>query len=54
MIGTTRSRVSCFMNKFRKLGLISYNKEIDVHNALLDAALHVRPRIRGDNFLSGA
>ena len=35
MIGTTRSRVSYFMNKFRKLGLISYNGKIEVHNSLL-------------------
>jgi len=35
MIGTTRSRVSHFMNKFRKLGLIDYNGKIEVHNSLL-------------------
>ena len=35
MVGTTRSRVSYFMNKFRKLGLISYNGHIEVHNSLL-------------------
>jgi CRP/FNR family cyclic AMP-dependent transcriptional regulator len=40
MIGTTRSRVSSFMNKFRKLGLISYNGKIEVHNSLLNAVLH--------------
>jgi len=34
MIGTTRSRVSFFMNKFRKLGFIEYNGKIDVHNSL--------------------
>jgi CRP/FNR family cyclic AMP-dependent transcriptional regulator len=39
MIGTTRSRVSHFMNKFRKLGLISYNGKIEVHNSLLNAVL---------------
>jgi CRP/FNR family cyclic AMP-dependent transcriptional regulator len=53
MIGTTRSRVSFFMNKFRKLGLISYDKEIKVHTSLLDAVLHDRPRITGDDFLAG-
>jgi CRP/FNR family transcriptional regulator, cyclic AMP receptor protein len=37
MIGTTRSRVSHFMNKFRKLGLIDYNAHIEVHNSLLSA-----------------
>jgi CRP-like cAMP-binding protein len=48
MIGTTRSRVSFFMNKFRKLGLISYNGKIEVHHSLLNAVLHERPQIRGD------
>jgi CRP-like cAMP-binding protein len=46
MIGTTRSRVSFFMNKFRKLGLISYNGKIEVHNSLLSAVLHDKPEIR--------
>jgi CRP/FNR family cyclic AMP-dependent transcriptional regulator len=40
MIGTTRARVNIFMNKFRKLGLISYNGKIYVHNSLLNAFLH--------------
>jgi CRP/FNR family cyclic AMP-dependent transcriptional regulator len=48
MIGTTRSRVSFFMNKFRKLGFISYNGEIKVHNSLLNAVLHERPQIQRD------
>jgi CRP/FNR family transcriptional regulator, cyclic AMP receptor protein len=48
MIGTTRSRVSFFMNKFRKLGLIDYNSDIHVHNALLNIVLHDNPAIRGD------
>jgi CRP/FNR family cyclic AMP-dependent transcriptional regulator len=39
MIGTTRSRVSFFMNKFRKLGFISYNGSIEVHNSLLTVVL---------------
>jgi CRP-like cAMP-binding protein len=43
MIGTTRSRVSYFMNKFRKLGFISYNGKIHVHNSLLRAVLHDAP-----------
>jgi CRP-like cAMP-binding protein len=47
MIGTTRSRVSFFMNKFRKLGLIDYNGDIRVHNALLNIVLHDNPAIRG-------
>jgi CRP-like cAMP-binding protein len=46
MIGATRSRVSFFMNKFRKLGLIDYNGEIHVHQALLAAVLREKPRIR--------
>ncbi|WP_420738204.1 Crp/Fnr family transcriptional regulator [Bradyrhizobium japonicum] len=46
MIGTTRSRVSHFMNKFRKLGLISYNGRIEVHNSLLSAVLHEKPQLR--------
>jgi len=40
MIGTTRSRVNLFMNKFRKLGFIEYNGEIHVNNALLSVVLH--------------
>ena len=39
MIGTTRSRVSFFMNRFRKLGLISYNGRIQVHKSLLNVVL---------------
>ena len=46
MIGTTRSRVSFFMNKFRKLGLISYNGKIEVHSSLLTAVLHDKPEIQ--------
>jgi CRP/FNR family cyclic AMP-dependent transcriptional regulator len=49
MIGTTRSRVSFFMNKFRKLGLISYNGKIEVHNSLLNAVLHEKPKIERDD-----
>jgi CRP/FNR family cyclic AMP-dependent transcriptional regulator len=48
MIGTTRSRVSYFMNKFRKLGLISYNGKIEVHNSLLDAVLREKPQLQRD------
>jgi CRP/FNR family transcriptional regulator, cyclic AMP receptor protein len=48
MIGTTRSRVSFFMNKFRKLGFISYNGQIEVHNSLLNAVLHDKPQIQRD------
>lgn len=40
MIGTTRSRVSFFMNRFRKLGYISYNGRIQIHKSLLSTVLH--------------
>jgi CRP/FNR family transcriptional regulator, cyclic AMP receptor protein len=40
MVGTTRSRVNFFMNKFRKLGLIEYNGDIVVHDSLLTVVLH--------------
>lgn len=40
MVGTTRSRVSFFMNRFRKLGLIQYNGEIFVHASLVNVILH--------------
>ena len=42
MIGTTRSRVSFFMNRFRKLGFIDYNGRIRVHKSLLNVILHDR------------
>jgi CRP-like cAMP-binding protein len=46
MIGTTRSRVSFFMNRFRKLGFINYNGHIEVHSSLLNVVLHDQPQIR--------
>jgi CRP/FNR family cyclic AMP-dependent transcriptional regulator len=46
MIGTTRSRVSFFMNKFRQLGLIDYNGHIEVHSSLLNVVLHDQPPIK--------
>jgi CRP/FNR family cyclic AMP-dependent transcriptional regulator len=50
MIGTTRSRVSFFMNKFRKLGFIEYNGSIEngieVHSSLLNVVLHEQPQIK--------
>jgi CRP/FNR family transcriptional regulator, cyclic AMP receptor protein len=46
MIGTTRSRVSFFMNKFRKLGLIDYNGSIEIHSSLLNVVLRDQPKIR--------
>lgn len=46
MIGTTRSRVSFFMNKFRRLGFISYNGKLEVHSSLLSVVLHESPNGR--------
>jgi len=46
MIGTTRSRVSHFMNKFRQLGYVDYNGDLEVHSSLLDAVLHEKPQIK--------
>lgn len=40
MVGTTRSRVSFFMNKFRKLGFLEYNGSVHVHSSLLNVVLH--------------
>jgi CRP-like cAMP-binding protein len=44
MIGTTRSRVSFFMNKFRQLGFIDYNGHVKVHSSLLSVVLHEEQR----------
>jgi CRP/FNR family transcriptional regulator, cyclic AMP receptor protein len=49
MIGTTRSRVSSFMNKFRKLGFIDYNGHLEVHSSLLNVVLHEKPQIAADH-----
>ena len=46
MIGTTRSRVSHFMNKFRQLGFIDYNGTMEVHSSLLSVVLHDQPHIK--------
>jgi CRP/FNR family cyclic AMP-dependent transcriptional regulator len=48
MIGTTRSRVSTFMNKFRKLGFIEYNGDLKVHNSLLNMVLFDAPHLRAE------
>jgi CRP/FNR family cyclic AMP-dependent transcriptional regulator len=48
MIGTTRFRVSFFMNRFRKLGFISYNGKLEVHSSLLDAVLREKSQIGGE------
>ncbi len=45
MVGTTRSRVSFFMNKFRKLGYIDYNGHLEVHSSLLNVVLCDWPEI---------
>jgi hypothetical protein len=47
MIGSTRSRVSFFMNRFRKLGFIDYNGRIRVNKSLLNIILH--DKLPGDN-----
>jgi hypothetical protein len=47
MIGTTRSRVSFFMNRFHKLGFIEYNGRIRAHKSLLSVVLH--DQVRGGN-----
>jgi len=44
MIGTTRARVSFFLNKFRRLGFIAYNGHLTVHSSLLSVVLHDDPR----------
>jgi len=55
MIGTTRSRVSFFMNKFRKLGFIEYNGHnghnghLEIHSSLLNVVLHDHPQINRNN-----
>ena len=49
MVGTTRARVSFFMNKFRKLGFIDYNGGIEVHSSLLNMVLHDKPQIKDDD-----
>jgi CRP/FNR family cyclic AMP-dependent transcriptional regulator len=46
MIGTTRSRVSFFMNKFRKLGFIKYNGKLEINNSLLNVVLYEKPEIK--------
>ncbi len=49
MIGTTRARVSFFMNKFRKLGYIDYNGKLEVHNSLLNVVLYDKLEIKMKN-----
>ena len=53
MIGTTRSRVSFFMNKFRKLGYIEYNGKLEIRNSLLNVVLYDKPEIRKNDASHG-
>ena len=53
MIGTTRSRVSHFMNKFRKLGYIDYNGKLEIRNSLLNVVLYDKPEIRTNDESNG-
>jgi CRP/FNR family transcriptional regulator, cyclic AMP receptor protein len=46
MVGTTRSRVSFFMNRFRKLGFIDYNGNLEIHSSLLNVVLYDKPQMR--------
>ena len=50
MIGTTRSRVSFFMNKFRKLGYIEYNGKLEIRSSLLNVVLYDKPEIKRRQF----
>jgi CRP/FNR family cyclic AMP-dependent transcriptional regulator len=54
MIGTTRARVSYFMNKFRKLGFIAYNRTLEVHSSLLNMVLLDNPEINTGDEAIGA
>jgi hypothetical protein len=47
MVGTTRSRVNVFMNRFVKLGFIEYNGGLRIHSSLLNVVLHDQARFRG-------
>jgi len=51
MVGTTRSRINAFMNKFRELGFIEYNGDMKVNYSLMNMLLHETPEIKrnGDN-----
>jgi CRP/FNR family transcriptional regulator, cyclic AMP receptor protein len=46
MIGTTLPRVSFFMNRFRKLGLMDYNDSMEIHGLFLKVVLRIQPQIR--------
>ena len=53
MIGTTRARVSFFMNKFRKLGYIEYNGKLEIRSSLLNVVLYDKPEIRKNDASDG-
>jgi len=54
MVGTTRSRVNHFMNKFRKLGYIDYNGDIAVHSSLVNVVLQDQPPDEPENTMSSS
>ena len=45
----TRARVNFFMNKFRKMGLLDYNGDLEIHSSLLDVVLYDEPRVTGSS-----
>jgi hypothetical protein len=53
MIGTTRSRVSFFMNRFGKLGYIEYNGTLEIRNSLLNIVLYDKPEIKTKDASNG-
>ncbi len=53
IVGTTRSRVSHFMNKFRKMGFINYNGHLEIHSSLLNVVLHDQPHVSGVSSVTG-
>src|ERR1700751_4628915 len=53
MIGTTRSRVSFFMNKFRRWGYIKYNGKLEIHSSLLNVVLYDKPETRTKGVING-
>ena len=54
MIGTSRTHVNFFMNKFRQLGFIEYNGKLEVHKSLLNMVLQEKPEIRTKGEARGA
>lgn len=54
IVGTTRGRVSFFMNKFRKLGFINYNGKLEIHSSLLSVVLHDQPQVKNKKGPNGS